>query len=1180
MSSPARTSGISIGALWALRALLALCALVCASPANAQYYPGVLAQYWNYAGGASPAMPATTPDLTRPETAPINYVGNTAARAVGIGPNRYITRWSGRLLIPATGKFTFYATAEDGVRVYIDCNSNGTFAGSNLLIDQWADRASPASFSGSCPNNISAGSYINFYFDTYNNTGPSWTAVFQWSGPGIGATATTVPVGTTGGMYTTTPTDITPPSLTSATNMSCANTQLALLFSEALDPVSASLASNYAVSQAATTVSSALLDSAGTTVFLNLSAPLTSAATVTASNIKDLAGNTATAQVSAAMAPVVGVLSSGALGVYYSQNGVAGAFLTGASVTRKDSQINFDFASGSPSAPTLGVDNYSIRWSGYLLAPSTGLYTFRTVSDDGVRLSVNGMSLIDNWADHVATTDTSATIYLVAGRYYPYTLDYFDHTGVASVNLQWLTPGAGSYALIPSANYYYCASLGSLTVSGSASASTCAPTPLTVSAFDQAGVAFAAVGQINMSASLAHGTWSDPGPGASGFVAGASDSGLASFVFNATHSGVKTLNFANTHADNPIRVFATDASTSIQGYTDVAFSDNAMVITSVDSLGSVAIAGRAHQMRAEMWTKAPSAAMCAINTSYTGSKPLDAWLTLSGAHPAPALLPAVAASASAAKACLSPSAALGASAPALSALSNTLSLSFSAGAASFWVCPADVGQYSVNLRDDTRAFAAGYDISGIGPLLTARPYALAIRSIASGATANPGGTASAGSGFVSAQTGFTGALAAVQWASGQDGATEGSPSDSASLAGNPLTPAYAGAATLNIASFTPSGGVAGTLSGASVASASFSGGSAALALSYSEAGSLRIRPSAAAYLGVASVPGQLSAEIGRFFPASFGPSAMSSANACATGSFTYMGQPALSLSGQLTARGASSGALTNYDASRGYLFTAPVSVVAVNALDGVARGSRLALGASAPAWSAGVWTLSAPAASFAKASPRDGPFESLQFGLSALDPDGARISAMDMAQSVAGACSGAGCNAKALGAPLRVRHGKLLMQSAYGAASASSLRLPLAAYYWASPGVVPGARDWVLNTSDSCTSIPQSAVSFGALQGISSASAGGSAALSAGVGALLVNRLPAGASGKADVAINLGATTAPASCVSGMSASVGSNRSWLRESQCAPSDQDPGARATWSGANPKSDRIIFSREMY
>ncbi len=78
-----------------------------------------------------------------------------------------------------------------------------------------------------------------------------------------------------------------------------------------------------------------------------------------------------------------------------------------------------------------------------MTAPTTGTYTFRTVTDDGARLWVNGQLLFDNWST-IATwpaTQTSATMTLTAGQTYPVVLEYRDEYVNSQASLQWQTPG-------------------------------------------------------------------------------------------------------------------------------------------------------------------------------------------------------------------------------------------------------------------------------------------------------------------------------------------------------------------------------------------------------------------------------------------------------------------------------------------------------------------------------------------------------------------------------------------------------------------------------------------------------------------------------------------------------------------------------------------------------------------
>jgi hypothetical protein len=112
--------------------------------------------------------------------------------------------------------------------------------------------------------------------------------------------------------------------------------------------------------------------------------------------------------------------------------------------------VDFTWGYEAPS-PEVPADYFSVQWTGQLVAPVTGTYTFSTVSDDGVRLWVANQWLIDNWAEHGTTTDTSGGVFLEAGQTYPVRLDYYDSGGGAIIQLLWAVPGQGSEVIPQSA---------------------------------------------------------------------------------------------------------------------------------------------------------------------------------------------------------------------------------------------------------------------------------------------------------------------------------------------------------------------------------------------------------------------------------------------------------------------------------------------------------------------------------------------------------------------------------------------------------------------------------------------------------------------------------------------------------------------------------------------------------
>jgi hypothetical protein len=126
-------------------------------------------------------------------------------------------------------------------------------------------------------------------------------------------------------------------------------------------------------------------------------------------------------------------------------NGLTGRYYNGINFntlvfTRIDPRVDFTWGSASPG-PGVQIDGFSIRWTGQVLAPVTGTYTFSTVSNDGVRLYLNGQLIINNWTVHGTTTNTSAGIALQAGVRYAITMEYFENSGYGVSRLLWAYPG-------------------------------------------------------------------------------------------------------------------------------------------------------------------------------------------------------------------------------------------------------------------------------------------------------------------------------------------------------------------------------------------------------------------------------------------------------------------------------------------------------------------------------------------------------------------------------------------------------------------------------------------------------------------------------------------------------------------------------------------------------------------
>lgn len=140
-------------------------------------------------------------------------------------------------------------------------------------------------------------------------------------------------------------------------------------------------------------------------------------------------------------------LIGGLLGNYYNNTNLSG----NPAGTRLDTNINFDWGTGSPGVSNVNSNQFGVVWTGKLRAPTTGNYRFQTVSDDGVRLWVNNQLIINNWNDHAAATDTSTTIALQAGYAYDVRLEYYENTGQAVIRLLWSPPGTATFSTLGTA---------------------------------------------------------------------------------------------------------------------------------------------------------------------------------------------------------------------------------------------------------------------------------------------------------------------------------------------------------------------------------------------------------------------------------------------------------------------------------------------------------------------------------------------------------------------------------------------------------------------------------------------------------------------------------------------------------------------------------------------------------
>jgi hypothetical protein len=103
-----------------------------------------------------------------------------------------------------------------------------------------------------------------------------------------------------------------------------------------------------------------------------------------------------------------------------------------------DPAIDFDWDRGSPFNG-VGPEHFSIRWTGRLRPRFSETYTFVTLSDDGVRLWINGQLIVENWSLH-PVTENSGQIALTTNEDADVRMEWFENQGYAVARLLWESP--------------------------------------------------------------------------------------------------------------------------------------------------------------------------------------------------------------------------------------------------------------------------------------------------------------------------------------------------------------------------------------------------------------------------------------------------------------------------------------------------------------------------------------------------------------------------------------------------------------------------------------------------------------------------------------------------------------------------------------------------------------------
>jgi hypothetical protein len=119
---------------------------------------------------------------------------------------------------------------------------------------------------------------------------------------------------------------------------------------------------------------------------------------------------------------------------YYAHQGDAD--VTGTPL-KEEHRSRLDFMSGGRIADGVPADNVAIVADADITLPE-GAYTIRTISDDAIRVTVDGRRLIDHWVAHESALDRAP----LSGGAHHITVEYYEKDGFAELRFEVLKGGA------------------------------------------------------------------------------------------------------------------------------------------------------------------------------------------------------------------------------------------------------------------------------------------------------------------------------------------------------------------------------------------------------------------------------------------------------------------------------------------------------------------------------------------------------------------------------------------------------------------------------------------------------------------------------------------------------------------------------------------------------------------
>jgi hypothetical protein len=369
-----------------------------------------------------------TPVASRCEAAIDHAWGSDGPTELGLGVDQFAVRWTGAFAFEA-GSYTFSATADDGVRLWLD---------NTLVLDGWVDQA-PTTYSDTIA--VEAGLHT-VVVEYYERWGGASIQVGWQAAPAGGCQpgellaeyyANTSLVGSPTGTRCEAAIDHAwggdgPTEQGTGTDNFSVRWSGTLELTADTDYIfSATADDGIQVLVDGAPVIDAWVDQGPTTYTADV--PLAAGSRSIEVRYYERWGG-AMVQVSWQPSGAPSCASGQWLATYYLNTGLIGT------PTDQLCEDAIDHAWGldAPAGAGVGNDLYSVRWSGTFTFTASD-YRFSATADDGIRLWLDGVLVLDGWVQQAPTTYT-ATVPVAAGAH-EVVVEYFEQWGGAMVAVDW-----------------------------------------------------------------------------------------------------------------------------------------------------------------------------------------------------------------------------------------------------------------------------------------------------------------------------------------------------------------------------------------------------------------------------------------------------------------------------------------------------------------------------------------------------------------------------------------------------------------------------------------------------------------------------------------------------------------------------------------------------------------------